>query len=275
VTITGSGFAGGDTVSFGGVAATGVTVGSTTSLTATAPAGTGTVDVTVTGPGGASATTAADRYTYTTAAPAAPTVTAVGAMADGTGTGLSSLAVNPTTVGDALVLTVRISAASATVTSVTGGGANWIQVGSYQDSTSSGLEIWLGTVTATGPSTLSVGYSSSVSSSGVELVAQEFTAGLGSASVWTKDVAAGQTNPSSATIASPSLSAANAGELYVGYSRSPGQVLAGSTPGVTYDPTALGNMFLFDPSVTGTLAPASQNSPASTSSAIGALIAVS
>jgi hypothetical protein len=34
-------------------------------------------------------------------------------------------------------------------------------------------------------------------------------------------------------------------------------------------------MFLFDPSVTGTLAPASQNSPAGTSSAIGALIAVS
>ena len=64
VTITGTGFAAGDTVSFGGSAATGVTVSSATSITATSPAGSGTVDVTVTGPGGTSATSSADQFTY-------------------------------------------------------------------------------------------------------------------------------------------------------------------------------------------------------------------
>jgi large repetitive protein len=69
VTITGSNFAAGDTVAFGGQAATGVTVNSATSVTATAPAGNsqkvgGTVDVTVTGPGGTSAVSPADEFTY-------------------------------------------------------------------------------------------------------------------------------------------------------------------------------------------------------------------
>jgi hypothetical protein len=273
VSVTGTGFASGDTVSFGSTGATGVTVASATSLSATAPAGTGTVNVTVSGPGGTSATSGADQYSYTTQS-GPPAISAVGSMADNQGTGVSSLSVSPKTAGDALVLLVKISAASATVSSVSGGGASWAKVSSYEDSSSHDLEVWLGTVSTTGSSKISVTYSTSVSSDSIELIAQEFTAGLGSASVWAKDVAAGQSNASSASIASPSLSAASAGELYVSYSRCPGQVLAGSTPGFTYDPTSLGNMFLFDQSVTGTVSPASTQSPADTSSAIGALIGV-
>ncbi|MGH3219672.1 MAG: IPT/TIG domain-containing protein, partial [Streptosporangiaceae bacterium] len=64
VTITGTNFAAGDTVSFGGSAAAGVTVSSATSITAVSPAGSGTADVTVTGPGGTSATSPADQFTY-------------------------------------------------------------------------------------------------------------------------------------------------------------------------------------------------------------------
>uniref|UniRef100_UPI0025D7B112 IPT/TIG domain-containing protein n=1 Tax=Tardiphaga sp. TaxID=1926292 RepID=UPI0025D7B112 len=66
VTIVGTGFiVGASTVSFGGTPATGVTVNSTTSITATSPAGgTGTIDVTVTTAGGTSATSANDRFTY-------------------------------------------------------------------------------------------------------------------------------------------------------------------------------------------------------------------
>ena len=211
----------------------------------------------------------------TFASNAATAISAVGSAADNQGTGVSSLSVSPKTLGDALVLTVKVTSASATVSGVSGGGANWTKVTSYEDASSHDLEIWLGTVTATGSATINVSYSASVSSSSVELVAQEFTAGLGSASVWTKDTAAGQSNASSTTVASPSLTAASAGELYVSYSRCPGVVVAGSTPGVTYVPTTLGNMYLYDPSVTGTLAPTSSQSPANTSSAIGALIAVS
>jgi hypothetical protein len=55
VTITGTNFVTGATVSFGGIAATNVNVGSATSITATAPAGAaGNVDVTVTTAGGSS-----------------------------------------------------------------------------------------------------------------------------------------------------------------------------------------------------------------------------
>src|ERR1700693_1764379 len=209
------------------------------------------------------------------ASAATPSITPVGSMADSQGTGVSSLSVSPKTVGDALVLTVKVTTSSAAVSSVSGGGASWTKVSSYEDATSHDLEIWLGTVTAAGSSTINLAYSASVGSSSIELIAQEFTAGLGGASGWAKDVAAGQSNASSTTVAAPTLTAASAGELYVSYSRCPNQVFAGSTTGVTYDPTALGNMFLFDSNLTGSLSPTSIQSPASTSSAIGAVIKVS
>ena len=58
VTITGTGFTGATSVSFGGSPATGITVNSDSSLTASSPLGTsGTVAVTVTGPTGTSGST--------------------------------------------------------------------------------------------------------------------------------------------------------------------------------------------------------------------------
>ena len=68
VTITGTGFVTGMTVSFGSIPATGVTVASDTSLTATSPAGTsiygGMVNVLVTTVNGTSAISSADQFTY-------------------------------------------------------------------------------------------------------------------------------------------------------------------------------------------------------------------
>jgi len=207
---------------------------------------------------------------------AAPTITAVGGLADAQGSGVSSLTVSPKSVGDALVLTAKVSSATATVSSVAGGGVTtWTKLISYQDNTSHDLEIWLGTVTTAGSAKITVGYSTSVSGASVELTAQEFTAGLGATTVWAKDTAAGQSNVSSTTIASPPLTPATTGELYLGYSRSPGQLLAGSTPGFTYDPTALGNMVLYDTGVSSAVAPTSRQSPADTSSTVGALIEAS
>ena len=274
VTVTGTNFVSGDTVAFGLADAAQVSVTSPTSITATSPAGTGTVDVTVSGPGGTSATSMADQFSYSL--PTNATISAVGSLADAHGNGVSSLPVSPETVGDALVLTVKVSSATATVTSVSGGGvATWTSLTSFQDNASHDLEIWLGTVTTVGSSQISVSYSASVSSVSVELAAQEFSAGLGASSVWTKDQAAGQNNASSTTIASPPLTPSGTGELYLSYSRSPGEVLAGSTSGFTYDPTSLGNMVLFDPTVSGAVAPTSTQSPANTSAAVAALIAVS
>ena len=65
VTITGSGFTAGATVSFGTAAAASVTVQSPTSITAISPPGSGTVDVTVTTAQGTSQTSSADQFTYT------------------------------------------------------------------------------------------------------------------------------------------------------------------------------------------------------------------
>ena len=77
VTITGTGFTSGATVSFGATAATSVTFTSSTQLIATSPGGSGTVNIQVTTPGGTSAASGADQFTYDSI----PTVTSVGPSA--------------------------------------------------------------------------------------------------------------------------------------------------------------------------------------------------
>ncbi len=64
VTITGTGFLGATSVTFGGTAGTSLTVTSNTSITVTAPAGTGTVDVVVVGPLGSSPVGTQTKFTY-------------------------------------------------------------------------------------------------------------------------------------------------------------------------------------------------------------------
>lgn len=64
VTVTGTDFSSGSTVSFGPNAATNVSVAAPNQLSATAPSGCGTVDVTVTTPNGTSAASPADQFTY-------------------------------------------------------------------------------------------------------------------------------------------------------------------------------------------------------------------
>jgi hypothetical protein len=64
VTVTGNGFMGATSVTFGTSSANAVTIASDTQLTATSPAGTGMVDITVVTPAGTSAISQADRFTY-------------------------------------------------------------------------------------------------------------------------------------------------------------------------------------------------------------------
>ena len=75
VSIIGAGFQSGASVTIGGIAATGIAVTDTTTITATTPAGTaGAADVVVTNPGGLSATLPA-AFTY--AVPTAPTISTI------------------------------------------------------------------------------------------------------------------------------------------------------------------------------------------------------
>ena len=69
VTITGTGFVTGCTVSFGSTAATEVTIVSLTEITAVAPAGSGSVPVSVTNPATGLVSATSDQCTYTFGAP--------------------------------------------------------------------------------------------------------------------------------------------------------------------------------------------------------------
>ena len=75
----------------------------------------------------------------------------MGGPADSQGNGVSSLTPSPKTVGDAVVLLAKISSATTTISSVSGGGAaTWSKVAAYEDTSGHDLEVWLGTVTQTG-----------------------------------------------------------------------------------------------------------------------------
>ena len=117
ITITGTNFHAGATVSVGGVAATGVTVNSSTSITATTPAGTeGAADVVVTNTDkGTSAISSPDRFTYF----AAPTVSNASANFDSIAGGTSIVITGTNLTGTTQVDFGSVPAASFTVDSRT------------------------------------------------------------------------------------------------------------------------------------------------------------
>ena len=132
VTITGTNFAAGATVTFGATAATNVVVVNSTSITATTPAGTaGAVAVMVTNPGGQSGSLAGG-FTYV----AAPTVSSVspnsGAVAGGTAVTITgtNFAAGATVTFGAMAATnvVVVSGTSITATTPAGSGAVTVTV---------------------------------------------------------------------------------------------------------------------------------------------------
>lgn len=128
VTITGTGFTGATSVTFGGTAAV-FSVTNATTISATAPAHTaGTVDVLVTTPSGTSANTAADNFIYTSG----PTVTSIspkfgpvegGTLVTITGSGFTgatsvtfgATSVTPTVVNDTTITATSPARAAGTV----------------------------------------------------------------------------------------------------------------------------------------------------------------
>jgi hypothetical protein len=137
----------------------------------------------------------------TTSGGSTGTISAVGSLQQAEGTGISTLSVSPVNVGDALVLAAKVKDVSVTISSVSGGGATWQKLtnaGSNPD-----VELWLGTVTTTGSSTITVSYSGSVTSDAIELDAQEYTNGTGASTTWTKDVVGSSNNTSSSTEVDP------------------------------------------------------------------------
>ena len=169
------------------------------------------------------------------------------------------MSVSPSTVGDAWVLAVRVSNSSTNVSSITGGGvgADWTKLTRVHDSTQNGdIEEWLGPISKTGSSAVTVHFSRGVSGTKVELDAQEFTNGTGSSTVWADDVSAGAKNDTaSSTITYPTLTPASSGELYVGFSRATSGSSAGDTPGFSYETANTNSLYIYDPNVSSSVSP--------------------
>jgi RHS repeat-associated protein len=220
-----------------------------------------------------SATSSADKFTYGSSGGSTPgTISAVsGTLAQSDGTGNTTLAVTPEHVGDALVLSVMAQDPTVSVTSVSGGGATWQPI----TSTSYGYEIemWLGTVTTTGSSTITVTFSSSVASTGVELDSQEYASSTGASTTWGIDKTGYLKNTaSSSTLTYPTLSPTGTGELYVGFANAPEWADTGSTSGFTYVTSDWGDQLIYDPSVSASVSPTGTQYASSFSGTIGALL---
>ncbi|PYX77052.1 MAG: hypothetical protein DMG72_03250 [Acidobacteria bacterium] len=140
VTVTGTGFAAGATVSLGGTAATNVTVVSSTSLTATTAAhAAGAVDVVVTNSDGQSGTLTGG-YTYTTGGIIG--ISFVQAFGNGTNASTNTVPIN-TIAGHDIIVVVAFASTTPAVTSVTDtGGSTYTLIGAINNGTSARVEMW-------------------------------------------------------------------------------------------------------------------------------------
>lgn len=196
------------------------------------------------------------------------------------GAGVSALGVTATTLGNAIICATQTASGTNFATGLSGGGcSSWLHLGSsaFDTSIPGSMDLWLGVVTATGSPTVSVAWNASPST-GSEIVAQEFTAGLGASTVWAVDNSqTGQIdNASSATITFPTLVPTGSGRLYVGLGMPFNSATAGSTSGYTYViSSGFTSAFIYNPSVGASTSPTAGESPAGRSLAAAALLTAS
>ena len=177
-------------------------------------------------------------------------------MRSNNGLALTTLAVNPTTAGDILVLATATYGNSDLVTAVSGGGVTtWTEL-IYALPSGSGAEgstsLWWGVITSPGPSTITITTSAPYFNF---LVCQQFT--MGGAGVWTADGSAASTSVAfevSGTM--PSVTPSTTGpELYIGALMSSSTGGTGADPDVVYEGTGTvaitgwnyGLLFLYNP----------------------------
>ncbi len=187
------------------------------------------------------------------------------------------LPVNPSAVGDELILTTQIPTSGVTVTGVSGGGVStWTKaVVNNGDGTVNRVEMWVGTVTAAGSSSITVTYSAAPGSE--EITATEFTAaGVNASTTWGIDSTGAQINSASTTVTFPSLNSVSSDELYVGY----GQVqnppaAAGTTTGFNYIVTSTQhNIIAYDSSTNANTSyqPTAVQNSSGESNVVGAIL---
>ncbi|HVA02985.1 MAG TPA: IPT/TIG domain-containing protein [Acidimicrobiales bacterium] len=210
-------------------------------------------------------------------AAATPVISAVGSLTTVSGSGITSVGANPQHVGDVLVVMAEEDNNTVTVSSMSGGGVTtWNRAIQYDGvGEPREYDLWYGTVTATGSSTINVTWSGPLGGMTAEYEVQEFGAGLGPGTGWSLDTTNSQENPSSTTVTYPSLTPAASGELYFGFMDMPQTPSAGSTSGFTYATTADANQIAYNPAVgSGTVQPTSSQFSAGASSGLAMLLVV-
>lgn len=141
-----------------------------------------------------------------------------------------SLTVSPTNIGDIMIACV-LNQGGTSVASLSGGGVTtWSRVGTPwvdPETTPSTMEWWIGTVTATGSSSISVTWNAAVGSHFNEITVQDFHA-TGGTGTWLAEANGNISNASSGTVTYPALAATNSPEVYVGYASTPSAISTGS-----------------------------------------------
>ncbi|HVA02349.1 MAG TPA: hypothetical protein VMU64_01270, partial [Acidimicrobiales bacterium] len=167
----------------------------------------------------------------------------------------------------------QVGTSTVKLSSLSGGGvATWTKAVQFAGTVGFDTEIWFGKVTTTGASTITFTWSASIAGHTAEYSAQEFTAGLGSSTVWAVDKTGTANGASSATVPFPSLTPSASGELYFGYAGVAQIATGGSTTGFTYAVTSESNIVAFDPNVSGVVTPTATQSPAALSSSVAVLL---
>ena len=127
---------------------------------------------------------------------AAAAANPVGTLTSKTGTALSALAVTPQTLGDVLVVLAEVEYHRAHLVLGSGGGVTtWTKAVQFIGTGGVDTEIWFGKITTTGAATVTFTWSSSIAGFSAEYGAQEFSAGMGSATVWATDKTGPPTEP--------------------------------------------------------------------------------
>lgn len=179
-------------------------------------------------------------------------VVPVGTIVHARSGALKTLAVNPTAVGNLLVLTVINVGFNFTVTSVTGGGVTtWTLLSRANPGAPEGeTEIWVGTITTAGAATITA---NSVQGGVTALGCQEFS--IGTPATWAIDTTAASTDTTQAASGNyPSVTPTGLIELYVGAASLPGGTTGGNTGGFNYQTGGLtfepGAQFVYKASCT-------------------------
>jgi hypothetical protein len=194
---------------------------------------------------------------------------------DGSASNDPSLSVTAHTAGDLMLAAFKIPKNGYTITAVTGGGVaagGWHHVIDEADTSGTQFEsLWEGTITTTGATTVAPTYSATPGVT-TEIVADEFSAGLGSSTLWA--VTASNTNAgTTTTINYPNMTSSQGNQLYWAYDDCGGTASGGATPGFTYKTTAAANEIAYNTSLSAdTTYTPTANCGTSPESGVGAII---